>query len=91
MFELWSKGGDAFRRVLPAVMAISIHRNQEKSAFFWAISLQSERLADLGVMYDRLHVTIVDKDGESHTFEVAAGDNLLDIAQANDLEMEGLC
>ncbi|KAJ9636528.1 mitochondrial matrix iron-sulfur protein [Knufia peltigerae] len=63
MFELWSKGGDAFRRVLPAVMAISIHRNQEK----------------------------IDKDGESHTFEVAAGDNLLDIAQANDLEMEGAC
>jgi len=25
------------------------------------------------------------------TFEVADGDNLLDIAQANDLEMEGAC
>ncbi|KAJ4332347.1 mitochondrial matrix iron-sulfur protein [Didymella glomerata] len=30
-------------------------------------------------------------DGQSHTFEVGAGDNLLDIAQANDLEMEGAC
>ena len=36
-----------------------------------------------------LHVTYIDKDGESRSFEVAEGDNLLDIAQANDLEMEG--
>jgi ferredoxin-2, mitochondrial len=34
-------------------------------------------------------VTFIDKDGEEHTFEVAKGDNLLDIAQANDIEMEG--
>lgn len=39
--------------------------------------------------YFRLHVTFVDKDGDEHEFEVAKGDNLLDIAQANDLEMEG--
>lgn len=39
----------------------------------------------------RRHVTFIDKDGESHTFAVADGDNLLDIAQANDLEMEGAC
>lgn len=38
----------------------------------------------------RLHVTFIDKDGESHTYEVAEGDNLLDIAQENDLEMEGM-
>ena len=38
----------------------------------------------------RIHVTFVDKEGEEHTFEVAKGDNLLDIAQANDLEMEGI-
>ena len=37
----------------------------------------------------RLHVTFVDKEAQEHTFEVAKGDNLLDIAQANDLEMEG--
>lgn len=34
-------------------------------------------------------MTFIDKDGDRHTFEVSAGDNLLDIAQANDLEMEG--
>ncbi|KAL0258991.1 mitochondrial matrix iron-sulfur protein [Diplodia seriata] len=33
-------------------------------------------------------VTFIDKDGDEHTFEVADGDNLLDIAQANDIEME---
>ncbi|KAL8988845.1 MAG: hypothetical protein Q9177_002138 [Variospora cf. flavescens] len=36
----------------------------------------------------RLHVTFVDKDGSEHTFEVSAGDNLMDIAQAEGLEME---
>ncbi|MCJ1357515.1 MAG: hypothetical protein MMC33_007511 [Icmadophila ericetorum] len=37
----------------------------------------------------RLHVTFIDKEGKEHTFEVAKGDNLLDIAQSEDLEMEG--
>lgn len=36
-----------------------------------------------------LYVTFVDKEGDEHKFAVSAGDNLLDIAQANDLEMEG--
>lgn len=40
-------------------------------------------------MLDRIHVTIVDQAGKDHIFEVAEGDNLLDIAQANDLDMEG--
>lgn len=39
----------------------------------------------------RRKVTFIDKEGDSHTFEVADGDNLLDVAQANDLEMEGAC
>jgi len=39
----------------------------------------------------RRKVTFVTKEGDSHTFEVSDGDNLLDIAQANDLEMEGAC
>jgi ferredoxin len=40
---------------------------------------------------EELWITFIDKDGEEHKFAVAAGDNLLDIAQANDLEMEGAC
>ncbi|PGH12981.1 hypothetical protein AJ79_03954 [Helicocarpus griseus UAMH5409] len=40
---------------------------------------------------EELNVTFIDKDGEEHHFQVAKGDNLLDIAQANDLEMEGAC
>ncbi|KAF2648888.1 ferredoxin [Lophiostoma macrostomum CBS 122681] len=36
-------------------------------------------------------VTFIDKEGHSYEFKVADGDNLLDIAQANDLEMEGAC
>ncbi|KZZ95072.1 Ferredoxin [Ascosphaera apis ARSEF 7405] len=37
---------------------------------------------------EELHVSFIDKDGQKFTFEVAEGDNLLDIAQANDIEME---
>ena len=38
----------------------------------------------------RRKVTFVDKEGDEHTFEVADGDNLLDIAQSEELEMEGM-
>ena len=34
-------------------------------------------------------MTFIDKEGEEHDFEVAQGDNLLDIAQSEELEMEG--
>ncbi|KAG6034706.1 hypothetical protein E4U41_006424 [Claviceps citrina] len=40
---------------------------------------------------EELYVTFVEKDGQQHKFAVSAGDNLLDIAQANDIEMEGAC
>lgn len=40
---------------------------------------------------EELHVTFITKDGEQIPFEVAEGDNLLDIAQANNLDMEGAC
>ena len=36
-------------------------------------------------------MTIIDKDQVPHKFTVADGANLLDIAQAHDLEMEGAC
>ena len=37
----------------------------------------------------RLYVTFIDKEGDEHKIVVSKGDNLLDIAQANDIEMEG--
>ncbi|KAL2004188.1 hypothetical protein VTN02DRAFT_5837 [Thermoascus thermophilus] len=40
---------------------------------------------------EEINVSFIDKDGEKHDFQVSEGDNLLDIAQANDLEMEGAC
>ena len=36
-------------------------------------------------------MTFIDKEGLEHKIAVSKGDNLLDIAQANDLEMEGAC
>lgn len=40
---------------------------------------------------EELHVTFITRDGEQLTYEVSAGDNILDIAQAHNLEMEGAC
>lgn len=40
---------------------------------------------------EELHITFITKDGKQHTYEVAEGDNILDIAQANNLDMEGAC
>lgn len=37
----------------------------------------------------RLNITFVDKDGSEHNFAVSEGDNLLDIAQHEEMEMEG--
>lgn len=40
---------------------------------------------------EELKITFITKDGEQLSYEVAEGDNMLDIAQANNLEMEGAC
>ncbi|KAI1372786.1 ferredoxin [Hypoxylon crocopeplum] len=40
---------------------------------------------------EELYVTFIDKEGQEHKIAVSKGDNLLDIAQAHDLEMEGAC
>jgi hypothetical protein len=37
----------------------------------------------------RLYVTFVDKEGDEHKIAVSKGNNLLEIAQAHDIEMEG--
>ncbi|KAI1770073.1 ferredoxin [Hypoxylon cercidicola] len=40
---------------------------------------------------EELYVTFIDKESKEHKIAVSRGDNLLDIAQAHDLEMEGAC
>lgn len=40
---------------------------------------------------EELKITFISKDGLLKTIEVAEGDNLLDIAQAHNLDMEGAC
>lgn len=44
---------------------------------------------ELFLTSSRVTVTFIDKEGQEHEFYVNVGDNLLDIAQAFDLEMEG--
>lgn len=40
---------------------------------------------------EEIKVTFITKDGEQIEVDTAEGDNLLDIAQANNLDMEGAC
>lgn len=40
---------------------------------------------------EELHITFISKDGTQQTFEVAEGDNILDIAQTYNIDMEGAC
>jgi len=40
---------------------------------------------------EELFVTFIDKEGVEHTYAVSKGDNLLDIALDNNLDMEGAC
>ncbi|KAI9892209.1 MAG: mitochondrial matrix iron-sulfur protein [Vezdaea aestivalis] len=40
---------------------------------------------------EEINISFIDKEGIEHQFAVGKGDNLLDIAQENDLEMEGAC
>ncbi|KAK9375533.1 2Fe-2S ferredoxin-type domain-containing protein [Lipomyces chichibuensis] len=39
----------------------------------------------------RIHVTFITREGDQVHIDAAEGDNLLDIAQAHDLDMEGAC
>jgi ferredoxin len=66
--------------------AISTHRSRAKSK-----PRQSSPTDTPTDWCSRRTITFIDKDSQSHTFTVADGANLLDIAQANDLEMEGAC
>jgi ferredoxin len=65
-------------------MATSTRRNREKSPY--PIISGPPPTNDT-----RRTITFIDKENQSHTFTVADGANLLDIAQAHDLEMEGAC
>jgi hypothetical protein len=65
-------------------MVTGRHQNPEKSM----LGLR-HAFDELMLMIDRLYVTFIDKEGDEHKFAVSKGDNLLDIAQANDIEMEG--
>lgn len=40
---------------------------------------------------EELHITFITKDGEQISLEAAEGDNLMDIAQAHGLDVEGAC
>jgi hypothetical protein len=65
-------------------MAILHRRSPERSEYIEISGILIQMLMGL-----RINVSFIDKDGQRSDFQVSEGDNLLDIAQANDLEMEG--
>lgn len=76
------------RRTPTTPLSSSLH--PRRAAFHTSPLLQHNELTPPPPGQER-KVTFIDKDGHDWTFEVADGDNLLDIAQSNDLEMEGAC
>ena len=66
-----------------------LHRSLEKSELFLTSNSSGHLHEGSNQASLRIGVTFIDKDGEEHNFQVAQGDNLLDIAQSEDLEMEG--
>ncbi|KAK4122160.1 ferredoxin [Parathielavia appendiculata] len=84
---------------LPASPARLVQSPMRRSP--WSTSLQTRTFsASAAVSHghvdpptpgEELYVTFIDKEGAEHKLAVSKGDNLLDIAQAHDLEMEGAC
>ena len=79
----WSLGDAQTRRGVSSLLPFILEKKYQCNQFFGRASL-------MFISYRR-SVIFIEKDGQRHTFKVADGDNLLDIAQANDLEMEGAC
>jgi ferredoxin len=69
--------------------ATSTSPSREKSPFAQLRTIPQTQ--NVLTICSRRKITFIDKDSVSHTFIVADGANLLDIAQAHDLEMEGAC
>ncbi|KAK4501446.1 hypothetical protein PRZ48_007255 [Zasmidium cellare] len=78
-------------RRIPAQQSSSALRTSDGRRTFSTTQIQRHGDITPPKPGEERRVTFIDKEGHEHTFEVADGDNLLDIAQANDLEMEGAC
>ncbi|KAF2673796.1 ferredoxin [Microthyrium microscopicum] len=98
---LAGRSAQLFRHSSPSSTSISRITPPQTSSL-WQHSLPSNRAFSVSSRSRHGHVekpkpgeerkvTFIDKTGNSHTFEVADGANLLDIAQAYDLDVEGAC
>ena len=66
-------------------MATGRRQSQGKSEYLVGRHIYQKKYSFSG----RLYVTFIDKEGDEHKIAVSKGDNLLDVAQANYIEMEG--
>jgi hypothetical protein len=87
-FSIWRQH-DANIRAKKEAIRHHIRALEDSRRRFSDTAIQEHGHIDPPKPGEELHVTFIDKDGDQHDFEVAEGDNLLDIAQAKDLEMEG--
>lgn len=81
----------ATRTILPGRTAASIQQRNSQIQKFSTSTPSRHGHIDPPKPGEEIKVTFIEKDGHESTYEVGEGDNLLDIAQANDLDMEGMC
>ncbi|KAK9355066.1 2Fe-2S ferredoxin-type domain-containing protein [Lipomyces doorenjongii] len=72
-------------------MVIFTTRNLAKSMSSHTVVSTVCRREGLLTCDQRIHVTFITREGDQVHIDAAEGDNLLDIAQAHDLDMEGAC
>lgn len=82
----YSTTNEPSHRLPPPATATSTPQNPAKSTFPPSPPNSHPQLT-----HPRRTITFIDKDSTPHTFTVSDGANLLDIAQAHELEMEGAC
>ncbi|KAK7205319.1 2Fe-2S ferredoxin-type domain-containing protein [Myxozyma melibiosi] len=68
-----------------AAVTVPLQRQFSSSAISWHGHVHTPAPGE------EIRVTFITREGEQVAIDAAAGDNLLDIAQAYDLDMEGAC
>lgn len=91
MLSSLARTSHCIRRSIPSAPRLSPLRQQVQRQPFSTTPISKHGHLTPPTPGQERHVTFIDKDQTAHTFTVSDGDNLLDIAQANDLEMEGAC
>ncbi|EEQ39265.1 hypothetical protein FOB63_002836 [Clavispora lusitaniae] len=81
-----------FRNILPRTVNVARITAARQTPRFFSVSLaRSHGHVHTPKPGEELKITFITKDGAQKTFDVCEGDNILDIAQAHNMDMEGAC